>query len=338
LTTVSFVPVWNRRRSPLASPCHAVERQNNPTREDSMTCRLPHLWTARLTLSVAVFLLVLLGGPALRPADAQAPPAGAPKKGGILRIAMIGESPSLDPHMTTATITREIGAQIFETLYTLDGRFDPVPLLAEGHEVLDGGKRYVIRLRRGVRFHNGKELEAADVVASLRRWGAVSSTGKTVFKGVEAVEAKGPSTVEIRLKESSVILPVVLGAIGPFAAIYPKEVVDAAGEGPLKELVGTGPFRLVEHRPDRHVKLVRFDGYVSRLEAPSGLAGQRTAYLDELQFLPVPEEATRYAGSRRPSTTTRSSSGPITTRRSDPGAGWCQSSSSPTAGPSWSST
>src|SRR4029450_6204525 len=121
-------------------------------------------------------------------------------------------------------------------------------------------------------------------------------TGKAVFKTVETVEARGPLTVEIRLREPSVILPTVLGAIGPFAAIYPKEVIDASGDGPLKEFVGTGPFRLAEHRPDRHVKLVRFDGYVARSEAPSGLAGQRTAYLDEIHLLPVPEEATRYAG------------------------------------------
>src|SRR5262249_4225983 len=189
-----------------------------------------------------------------------------------------------------------LAAEICGLFHPPDGRSEPVPQLAEGHETLDGGKRYLIRLRKGVRFHNGKELEAADVVASLRRWGAVSSTGKTIFKGVEAIEAKGPSTVEIRLREPSVILPVVLGAIGPFAAIYPKEIVDASGEGPLKELVGTGAFRVAEHRPDRHVKLVRFDGYVSRQETPSGLAGQRTAYLDEVYFLPVPEEATRYAG------------------------------------------
>jgi peptide/nickel transport system substrate-binding protein len=233
---------------------------------------------------------------ALFSAHAQGPAATAPRKGGVLRVAMIGEAPSLDPHANTATITREIGGQIFETLYALDARFEPVPHLAEGHEVLDGGKRYVIRLRKGVRFHNGKELTAVDAVASLKRWGAISSTGKAVFKTVDAVEAKGPTTLEIRLKEPSVILPTVLGAFGPFAAIYPKEVVDASGDGPLKELIGTGPFRFVEHRPDRHVKLARFDGYTSRAEPPSGLAGQRIAYLDELQFLPVPEEATRYAG------------------------------------------
>jgi peptide/nickel transport system substrate-binding protein len=259
-----------------------------------MAPRLVNAWITRLTS--AALLLLAAGWLDPRAADAQGPPTGGPKRGGVLRVAMIGEPPSLDPHMTTATITREIGAQVFETLYTLDGRFETVPHLAEGHEVQDGGKRYVIQLRKGVRFHNGKELGAADVVASLRRWGAVSSTGKTIFKTVEAVEARGPSTVEIRLREPSVILPTVLGAIGPFAAIYPKEVIDASGDGPLREFVGTGPFRLAEHRPDRHIKLVRFDGYAARSEAPSGLAGQRTAYLDELYFLPVPEEATRYAG------------------------------------------
>jgi peptide/nickel transport system substrate-binding protein len=249
-----------------------------------------------IVLTFTVVVLLGAGWFDSRPVAAQGTPASAPKRGGVLRVAMIGEPPSLDPHTTTATITREIGAQIFETLYALDGRFETVPHLAEGHEAQDGGKRYVIRLRKGVRFHNGKELGAADVVASLRRWGAVSSTGKAIFKTVEAVEARGPSTVEIRLREPSVIFPTVLGAIGPFAAIVPKEVIDASGDGPLKEFVGTGPFRLAEHRPDRHIKLVRFDGCAARSEPPSGLAGQRTAYLDELHFLPVPEEATRYAG------------------------------------------
>src|SRR6266550_719932 len=70
-----------------------------------------------------------------------------PRKGGALRIGMIGEPP------------------------TLDAKYQPVPLLVESHEVQDAGKRYVLKLRKGVKFHNGKELAAADVVASLNRWG-----------------------------------------------------------------------------------------------------------------------------------------------------------------------
>src|SRR5262249_5451293 len=168
-----------------------------------------------------------------------APPADAQRKGGTLRVAMIGEPPSLDPHMTTAVITREIGINWFETLFTSDAKYQPVPLLAESHEALDGAKRYVIRLRKGVRFHNGKELTAADVVASLKRWGADSTGGKATFKTVEAVEAKDAATVEIRLKEPAAGLPTILGALGSAAAIYPKEVIDAAGDGPIKDYIGT---------------------------------------------------------------------------------------------------
>jgi peptide/nickel transport system substrate-binding protein len=245
---------------------------------------------------LALPALVALAGALALPAPLPAQAPAQPRPGGALRVAMIGEPPSIDMHSTTAVITREIGVNVFETLYALDARYQPVPHLAEGHEVADAGKRYVIRLRKGVRFHSGKEMTAADVVASLRRWGAVSSPGKSIFRTVEAVEARDPATVEIRLKEPSATLLPGLAQLGSAAAIYPKEVVDAAAGGPLKEYVGTGPFRFVEHRPDRHIKLARFDGYAGRAEPANGLAGQRTPYVDELYFMPVPDYAIRQAG------------------------------------------
>lgn len=222
--------------------------------------------------------------------------AQGPRKGGVLRVGMIGEPPTLDAHTTTAVITRELAINMFEGLYALDAKYQPVPLLAEGHEIADGGKRYAIRLRRDVTFHNGKALTSADVVASLKRWGTTAGSGKATFKVVEAVEAKGPNAIEIRLKEPLGTLLTSLAAVDNAPVIYPREVIDAAGDGPLKEFVGTGPFRFVEHKPDRHVKLSRFDGYVPRGEPASGLAGRRTAFVDEILFQPVPDYATRQAG------------------------------------------
>ena len=211
----------------------------------------------RLLASLAVLAAVVLA--AVAPVASQ-----TPRKGGVLRVGMIGEPPTLDQHATTAVITREIGINMFEGLYALDAKYQPVPLLAEGQDVADGGKRYTIRLRKDVKFHNGKPLTSADVVASLTRWGTTASTGKAIFKTVEAVEAKGPNAVEIRLKEPSGTLLTVLAQVDSAAAIYPKEVIEAAGAGPLKEFVGTGPFKFVEHKPDRHIKLERFDGYAAR--------------------------------------------------------------------------
>jgi len=243
----------------------------------------------RVLASLAALLAVTLM--AVAPVASQ-----TARKGGVLRVGMIGEPPTLDAHATTATITREITANIYEGLYALDAKYQPAPLLAEGQDVGDGGKRYTIRLRKDVKFHNGKVLTSADVVASLKRWGALATTGKALFKNVEAVEAKGPNAVEIRLKEPAGSLLTTLGTVDNGAMIYPKEVIDATGEGQLKEFVGTGPFKFVEHKPDRHIKLVRYDGYAARPEPASGLAGQRVAYLDEIYFMPVPDYATRQAG------------------------------------------
>src|SRR5262249_60489816 len=86
---------------------------------------------------------------------------------------------------------------------------------------------------------------------------------QTLWKPVEAVDAKGSHEVVIHLKEPSVDLVPAL-AFGPGgAAIYPKEVIDKTGNGPLKQFIGTRPFRFVEHRPDLHVKLARFKDYAA---------------------------------------------------------------------------
>src|SRR5712691_3394570 len=177
----------------------------------------------------ALFLIALFYS--TTPLDAQPPSREQPRFGGVLKVAMIGEPPSLDPHRTTALITHQIMRHVFETLYTADQDWSPIPHLAGGHTVSDGGRQYTITLRKGVRFHNGKEMTAADVVASLHRWGRMATVGKALWKPVEAVAAKGPYEVVIHLKESSGIL---LSGLRN-AYIYPKEVIDATGDGQLKQ-------------------------------------------------------------------------------------------------------
>ena len=228
------------------------------------------------------------------PVDAQPAPREQPRFGGVLNVAMIGEPPSLDLHWNNANITRQIMWHVFETLYTVDKDWSPIPHLAEGHTVSDGGRQYTITLRKGVRFHTGKEMTATDVVASLNRWGPKNPLGKALWKSVEAVEAKGPYEVVIHLKEPSGVL--LNGFAFASAAIYPKEVIDATGDGQLKQFIGTGPFRFVEHKPDRHIRLARFKEYAARSEPPNGAGGKRVAYLDELRFIPVPDIAVRLAG------------------------------------------
>ena len=123
--------------------------------------------------------------------DAQPPSREQPRFGGVLKVAMSAEPPSLDLHWTSTVIAGLIMWHVFETLYTFDKDWSPIPLLAEGHAVAEGGRQYTITLRRGVKFHSGKEMTAADVVASLNRWGRMAFIGKALWKSVEAVAAKG---------------------------------------------------------------------------------------------------------------------------------------------------
>src|SRR5258705_164929 len=207
-----------------------------------------------------------------------------PRMGGVLKVASIGEPPTLDIPVSTATLVYEIMWHVNESLLTYDKNFNPVPMLAESWTLADKGLKYTINLRKGVKFHNGKEMTSADVVPSLRRWGRVASVGRALWKYVESVDAKDPYTVVISMKQPSSSL--LYGLSEPHAAIYPKESIEAAGEGQLKEFIGTGPFRFVEHRPDRHIKLARFKDYSARSEPPSGFGSREFYRLDPGVFFP----------------------------------------------------
>ena len=217
-----------------------------------------------------------------------------PRPGGILKVATIGEPPTLDLQATTTVLTYEIMWHVYEPLFTHDRGWTPVPHLAESHAISDRGLRHTITLRKGVKFHNGKEMTAADVVASLKRWGQVATVGRVLWPNVETIEAKDPYTVVLHLKQPSGSL--IYGLAEPSTGIYTREVAEAAAANQMKEHVGTGPYRFVEHRPDRHVKLARFKDYAARAEPPNGFSGKRTAWLDELHFLPVSDTAVRLAG------------------------------------------
>ena len=231
-----------------------------------------------------------------------------PKFGGVLKAATIGEPPSLDLHTTTATIVQQITWHIFEGLYTYDRNYTAIPLLVEGHAVSDAGRTYTFRLRRGVKFHNGKELTSADVVPSLKRWGRLATSGKQFWKNVEGVDAKDPHTVAMYLKDTSGALLMGLARPNNGAVIYPKEVVEAAGDGPVKEYIGTGPYRFVEHRPDRHVRLARFKDYVARTDPPTASAASARRISTRSSSFRSPTSPCVRRGSRPASTTTPCSS------------------------------
>jgi peptide/nickel transport system substrate-binding protein len=122
----------------------------------------------------------------------------------------------------------------------------------------------------------------------------VATLGRVLWNDVESIEAKDSHTVVLRLKQPSASL--VYGLAEPAAMIYPRELVETAGDVPIKAFISTGPYRFVEHKPDRHIKLARFADYAARSEPPNGFVGRRVAWLDEILFIPMPDVAARLAG------------------------------------------
>ena len=237
---------------------------------------------------LALVALVLLGAGALA--------ADTPRRGGVLRVGNLGEPPALDAHWTTASITETLTNHIYEGLYSLDAGNRPIPMLAESHTVSRDGLTYTFKLRQGVKFHNGKEMTSDDVVASLTRWGKQSIYGKALFAQVAEWKVVDKHTAEMKLKEKSAIVLISLAVPNNFAAIYPREIAEKfPPEIKVTEYVGTGPFKLAEWKPDQHIRMVRFDEYKPRGEKPNGYGGGKTAYLDEILWIPVPEVATRVA-------------------------------------------
>jgi peptide/nickel transport system substrate-binding protein len=220
----------------------------------------------------------------------------SPLSAQTLRYATVSEPPSLDIQMGTATLASTIGQHIFETLYAFDSASNPQPFLATGETISDDEKTIVISLRKGVKFHDGDDMTAQDVAASLRRWSEFGSRGKLM--GVESAEATGPLEVTLTLSAPNGAWKSLLAYPNGGPVIYPADVAGAAGGDALspENYIGTGPYRFGEIRPNRYVELLRFDDY-SMIDAPlDGEAGGREAKFEKLRFIPVPDVGTRISG------------------------------------------
>src|SRR5690625_2957847 len=148
---------------------------------------------------------------------------------GEIVVAYSAQPPVLDPHVSTADAISDTMRNVWDTLVTVDEDYNIQPLLADSWDVSDDGKTYTFYLRENVLFHNGKELTAEDVVASMNRWKDAPS-GKGIF--LEATfEEVDDYTVTLNLPEplSTTLSTISHGGAG-FAAIMPKEIIENAPE------------------------------------------------------------------------------------------------------------
>ncbi|OXM88360.1 ABC transporter substrate-binding protein [Paenibacillus rigui] len=245
------------------------------------------------------FVVALVGcssdKPSSSPDAAKSKESASAAAGGTLRIAYSALPKTLDPHMTTANATTHTARQIFEALVTINEKYEVVPMLAKSYEISKDGKTITFALRQGVKFHNGKEMKAEDVIASMQKWQKIASTAKANL-GNSTWEAKDDYTVILHVETPSYVLMYALAEMQQFPAIMPKEAIDGADATGVKEYIGTGPFQFKELKPNQYLLLTKFKDYQPLTTPSSGLSGKKEALVDELYYYNVPDSSTAING------------------------------------------
>ena len=215
--------------------------------------------------------------------------------GGTLKIAMSAQPPTLDVHLTTSSDAIDVSTNIYETLVAQNKEQQAVPMLAETVEKSDDGLAYTFKIRKGVKFHNGKEMTSEDVVASMNRWLEKSSRALLLLEGSK-FEASDDYTVELKLTTPVTDVLDIMAGRGQFPAIMPSEVIASASEDGVTDYIGTGPFKFNEWKQDQFIRLDKFADYAESDQEPDGITGRKTVYVDSVEFHIVTDSSTRMAG------------------------------------------
>ncbi len=223
-----------------------------------------------------------------------APAIAQPSRASTLRFIPQANLTALDPVWTTATVTSNHGYYVFDTLYAADSKLQPRPQMAAGHEVSADNKIWRIRLRDGLKFHDGTPVRSVDCVASLKRWAVVDPFGQLLAAAVEAWNTPDDRTMEIRLTHPFPLLDALAKTDAPVPFIMPERLASTPASQQVKEIVGSGPYRFVadEYNSGSRAVYAKFDGYVPRQEAPEWATGAKIAHFARVEWQIIPDAAT----------------------------------------------
>ena len=201
---------------------------------------------------------VAAGSPALtQAADRLARPTGSPRRGGSLRLGDTGDVTSFEPYAVSDNWSIWTMLLIYDQLTrpTVDG-LNVEPSLASSWHISDDGKTYTFPLRRGVTFHDGSELTAADVKFCVERAAfQKNSQWAFIFDAFKGMDVVDKYTVRAHLKRPHAPF---LSDMALFAtSVYPKKLFEEIGSKLWRHPVGTGPFTFVSWKRGSELVLAR---------------------------------------------------------------------------------
>jgi ABC-type transport system substrate-binding protein len=231
--------------------------------------------------------------PAAKPTEAPAQkPAAAVKRGGQLRILQTNDFVSMDPIHASGPTARACYDWLLAWRPNAQGQYAVEPMLAKSWET--SGNKLIFKLREGVKFHDGSDLNAEVVVWNLKRMVQnPKSFAKNYLAAVDVeapAQAVDPMTVQVNLKRPSAAILSSLSDANGNTAIVSKKAADEKGEEWLKtNPVGTGPYTFVSWASGDRLVVKKFDSYWQ--PAPDGKA---YPYTDGITYRVIIEASTQF--------------------------------------------
>jgi peptide/nickel transport system substrate-binding protein len=201
-----------------------------------------------------------------------------------LRIGLAEDPDILDPTLARTYVGRIVFASLCDKLFDIDERLNLVPQLALSHETSADGKTVTIRLRQGVKFHDGETMDAAAVKASLERHMTMQgSFRRPELAAVDKVEVADAATVRLQLKNP--FSPLIAQLADRAGMILSPKAIQEAGDRFGLKPVCAGPFRFVERVQQDRIVVEKFPQYWNAANV----------HIDRVVFRPIVESTVRLA-------------------------------------------
>ncbi len=207
-----------------------------------------------------------------------------------IRIAISSEPSTLDLHSTSTLTSRLIGKHIFEPLFSLDESGEIKGVIAKSYSFEDNGKILVIELRENLKFSDGEDLKAEDVISSLERYFNNYEAAANLVGESRRIYKNGNNTVIIESENNLSLLPLLLSSSPVEAVIMKSSLLEK--ENPsfiVTDIIGSGPYKLSSWLRTESITLEKNENY----------QGNKEISADKLIYYFVPESITRRLGLER---------------------------------------